>query len=81
MIIKKIGCSFHLNKLWISLEIHSFLHLLIKFPFSFIRSILKLREIAEYKDLVEKFYVDAMSEVFRTNLDFEHYTPWYDYYN
>ena len=22
-----------------------------------------------------------MSKVFRTNLDFKQYTPWYDYYN
>ena len=22
-----------------------------------------------------------MEKVFRTNLDFNHYTPWYDYYN
>jgi hypothetical protein len=30
---------------------------------------------------VELFYVSEMSTVFRTNLDFTHYTPWYDYYN
>ena len=45
------------------------------------RSIVKLREIADKPEDVDWFYVEEMEIVFRTNLDFSHYTPWYDYYN
>ena len=53
----------------------------LKFPFGLMRSIVKLREIADKPEDVDWFYVEEMEIVFRTNLDFSHYTPWYDYYN
>lgn len=53
----------------------------LRFPFTFIRSIFKLKESSVDKKDIDFFYINELSRIFRTNLDFKAYTPWYDYYN
>lgn len=42
---------------------------------------MKLRDITEEKDVIDRFYLGEMQNIFRTNLDFKDYTPLYDYYH
>ena len=42
---------------------------------------MKLREITEEKDAIDRLYLSEMQNIFRTNLDFKDYTPLYDYYH